>query len=164
MDPSQLQRVSGRQTWEGISLTFISCFHKALLSLSKSDSDRWWKPSVFFSSSHSQAAIPLAEATFARMRTLMLLGREQSSWSLSGCGPIASTHRISLQLAGLRVAGNWTMYEKEVSIPGSALGVVYNYGKSLLAFASQFPTDTKRKWNLTLNHWLSSVRVVGIRY
>lgn len=49
---------------------------------------------------------------------------------------------------------------KRVSIPGSALEVIYNYGKSLLTFASQFLTHTKRKWNL-ISPWLSSIRSCG---
>lgn len=71
--------------------------------------------------------------------------------------------QITSQLAGLGLNGNWSLYEKRLSIPGSASGVICNFGKSFLHLSFSFPHTHTKKVKLTIDHWLSSIRIWGDR-
>lgn len=71
---------------------------------------------------------------------------------------IAGTQLDQFAIGKAQHGWKWNYEWKRVSVSGSDSGVVCNCGKNLLTFASQFPTHTKWKWNLTINHWFSFIK------
>lgn len=68
--------------------------------------------------------------------------------------------QITSQLAGLGLNGNWSLYEKRLSIPGSASGVICNFGKSFLHLSFSFPHTHKES---EINNWSLTVLYKDLR-